>query len=513
VTADENRIEYEQYLSKMTKEAGFAFSGKVFGVFFGFVAQAIIANLLGADILGVFVLAWTVVQAVTLLATLGFENSFIRYISMYVSQDRPGEARSVFFLGTRLALLAAVAGALAVVVLRRPIAIGLFDEPRLESGLLWIALAIIPFTLARIFGGALRALKDVKRFVLGFDVSWRVARLVVFLVLYLLGLKLLGLVGGAIAASVVALIILWRFLRVGFPSLAGDEAVEGGSIPVRSITAYSIAMLADGAMAFAMQHSDRLVLGIFLDSAHVGVYNIAALIASLTTFVLFSFNAIFSSVIADVYHRDRGDLLRSLFRSVTRWVIILTLPVYAWILAAGEATLSVFGSEFIVGYVPLVILATGQLVAAGTGSVGICLAMTGHQKYNVYNTLTMAILSIVLNMILVPRMGIAGAGFATGAAYVFVNIARLVEVRLLLGITPYDGRTLKVIATGAITIGAALLFRRYAALPMNFLWSVVVLIACAVLVGLLTVMMGVRDEDRTVFRMAMNKIIRWRGGA
>ena len=80
--ASASQTEYRQYLSKVTKEAGFAFSGKVFGVLFGFVAQAIIANLLGADLLGVFVLAWTVVQAVTLVATFGYELSFIRYIAM-----------------------------------------------------------------------------------------------------------------------------------------------------------------------------------------------------------------------------------------------------------------------------------------------------------------------------------------------------------------------------------------------------------------------------------------------
>ena len=104
------RDEQKQYLSKVTREAGFAFTGKVFGLLFGFIAQAIFARLLGADMLGVFVLGWTVVSGITILTTLGFEQSFVRFISKYHASGRPREARAVFLLGVRLSVVAAAAG-------------------------------------------------------------------------------------------------------------------------------------------------------------------------------------------------------------------------------------------------------------------------------------------------------------------------------------------------------------------------------------------------------------------
>ena len=413
----------------------------------------------------------------------------------------------------RTTLVASAVGAVVIVLTRGALAEQFFKEPRLEQALLWIALAVIPFTMARVVSGALRALKDIKRFVLGFDVAYRIARLGAFFVLYLLGLKLLGIVGASVVASLVALFVLWRFLQRRGGFLTGPRAVDPAPIATTAVVAYSLAMLADGSMAFAMQHSDRLILGFFLSSADVGIYNIGALIASLMTFVLFSFNAIFSSVIADVYHRDRMELLQSLFRSVTRWVIVLTLPIYRGILAAGEATLGIFGPEFVRGYAPLAILATGQMVAAGTGSVGICLAMTGHQKYNVYNALAMAIVGIALNLFLIPRLGIAGAGIATGVAYVFVNLLRLIEVRLLLGITPYDRSTLRVVATGVIGIAAVLAFRRFVGPPEGPVWSVATFVAGAGLVAAVTAAMGIREEDRFIFATVMKRIGRRKGAS
>lgn len=513
--------EYRTYLTKVTKEAGFAFSGRIFGLLFGFFAQAILANLLGADLLGVFVLAWTVVQGVTILTTLGFEGSLVRYISMYVSQGRLGRARSAFVLGSRISVVISILCAAAVVLFRHEIAYTFFKEPRLERALLWIALAVVPFTMMRLFAGALRGLKDIKRFILGFDVSHRVFRLAAFLILHYMGLKLLGIVGAAIVATTASALVLASFLRRRGPFLFEDRsagtpepgaAVEA-AIPAGEIVIYSSAMLADAAMAFAMQHSDRLILGYFLKSADVAVYNIGALIASLTVFVLFSFNMIFSPVIADVYHRDRVDLLRSLFRSVTRWVIIFTLPMYAWILAAGEATLSVFGEEFVRGYVPLALLATGQMASACTGSVGITLAMTGHQKYNVYNAIAMAVVSIALNTILVPRMGIAGAGIATGTAYFLINLARLIEVRVLLGITPYDRATLKVIPVGVVVLGLAYLSRRLGLVPQGLLPSALAFVVCAAVVAVCVIAVGIKEEDKFVIRTVLARLRRTRMGA
>jgi len=423
--------EQKQYLSKVTKEAG------VFGLLFGFVAQAIFARLLGADILGVFVLGWTIVFGITILTTLGFEYSFVRFISKYHSSGRPREAKAVFLLGLRLSMIAAVAGAVIVILFRTPLAFRVFHEYRLEQVLIWIALAVVPFSLMRILAGALRSLKDIRSFIIGFDVAHRVFRFVIFIALYYMGLRLYGIVGATIGAAFLSAGLLAFFLKRRGPFLF-DKAVVPAPIPRKKIVTYSTAMLADSFVAFAMQHSGRIVLGIYLASADVGVYNIAALMGTLVT-----------------------DLLRPLFGSVTRWTIILSLPIYLWVVVAGETTLGVFGPEFVRGYGALLFLSTGMLIAISTGPVGVALAMTGYQKWNVYNAVALAVISVGLNLVLVPKMGVAGAGLAAGTAQALVKIARLVQVRFLLKISPYDRSTLKVAATVAITLVLAFLTHKY----------------------------------------------------
>jgi O-antigen/teichoic acid export membrane protein len=504
--------EQRQYLSKVTREAGFAFSGKIFGLIFGFVAQATFARLLGADLLGVFVLAWTVVYGVTILTTFGFEYSLVRYIAKYIASGDEAKARAVFRLGMRWSLVLAVVGAVAVVVFRGPLALRVFNDPRLLKALVLISLSVIPYSFMRTLSGALRGVKDIKSVTIGFEASDRVVRFVFFLLFYFLGMRLVGIVLATVVSTTASALILAYFLWRGSPMLFRKAPVEGSEIPRKEIVSYSGAMLADSLVGFSMQHSGRIVLGIFLVAADVGVFNMAALVANIITFVLLSFNMIFSPVIADLYHRDRSDLLQPLFRSVTRWTIILSLPVFLWIVVAGKTTLGVFGPEFVVGYDALVLFSIGLMISVVTGPVGVALAMTGYQKWNVLNAVVTAIVGVVLTVVLVPRMGIAGAGLAAGASNGLVKVARLFQVRYLLKLTPYDRSTLKVVVTVVVTTALAFLARRFAPLPPGIEWSALAMVVSAGVVTLMTIVMGIEAEDRLVLGTVLRKFRRVTGG-
>ena len=148
--------EYRSYLTTATKEAGFTFAGRLIGLAFGFVVQAIVARLLGADALGVFVLGWVIVMGLGILTTFGFEGSFCSYIAMYVAQGREDRARAILSYGVRFGLFASIAAAVWLLLLRRPLSIAVFREARLEPVLLFISLSIIPYTLSSIYAAALR---------------------------------------------------------------------------------------------------------------------------------------------------------------------------------------------------------------------------------------------------------------------------------------------------------------------------------------------------------------------
>jgi O-antigen/teichoic acid export membrane protein len=96
--------------------------------------------------------------------------------------------------------------------------------------------------------------------------------------------------------------------------------------------------------------------------------------------------------------------------------------------------LNLFGENYLSGRSALFILCVGQLVNAATGSVGVLLNMTGHERAMVISVGMSAGLNICLNIFLIPRWGIDGAAVATIISLTFVNLVKVRWAYRYLGI-------------------------------------------------------------------------------
>ncbi|MCK4511786.1 hypothetical protein KAW64_08610, partial [bacterium] len=63
------------------------------------------------------------------------------------------------------------------------------------------------------------------------------------------------------------------------------------------------------------------------------------------------------------------------------------------------------------------------------------------------------------------------------------------------------------------TVAMAVLTRTYLVVPPDLVWSILVMVASLAAVAILTVAMGVTEEDKLVLRTVLRKVRRSRGGA
>jgi O-antigen/teichoic acid export membrane protein len=81
----------------------------------------------------------------------------------------------------------------------------------------------------------------------------------------------------------------------------------------------------------------------------------------------------------------------------------------------------VYGKPFAGAYVPLIILALGQLFNSATGPVGSLLVMTGQEWWSMTAVLAALAVSIPAYLLLVTRFGAVGAASAAAAGIVVMN--------------------------------------------------------------------------------------------
>ncbi|MCX7847292.1 MAG: polysaccharide biosynthesis C-terminal domain-containing protein, partial [bacterium] len=81
-------------------------------------------------------------------------------------------------------------------------------------------------------------------------------------------------------------------------------------------------------------------------------------------------------------------------------------------------------------------LCCGQVVNACAGSVALLLTTTGHESEALKGVTLGAVINVIGNAILIPRLGITGAAIGTAVSTVVWNVALAVYVYKRLGINP-----------------------------------------------------------------------------
>src|SRR6202035_1866267 len=123
-------------------------------------------------------------------------------------------------------------------------------------------------------------------------------------------------------------------------------------------------------------------------------------------------------------------------QTLTKWILGLTFPLALVIIVFAVPLMRIFGPDFVVGWPVLVIGAIGQLVNCGVGSVGYLLLMAGNQRRLIRAQFVVVGIAVLVNITLIPTLGIVGAALAAAGANVAGNLWNLVQVRKALQIFP-----------------------------------------------------------------------------
>jgi O-antigen/teichoic acid export membrane protein len=173
------------------------------------------------------------------------------------------------------------------------------------------------------------------------------------------------------------------------------------------------------------------------------------------------------------------------YQATTCWMVGLNWPIYLVLLADGPALLRVFGRGFGEGEVALVILAATMLLATAVGPVDVVLLMGGRSSWNLLNTVLALAANLLLNLLLTPRLGLAGAALAFAGGILVNNLLPLVQVWRLLRLHPFGRGTLLAAAAAAACFGVVGLAVRALAGPSVPVFLASALLACALYAALL----------------------------
>lgn len=415
--------------------SGSVVNGLVSGA--GFVlwlaSSALLARISGTQEYGVFVIAFTWLTILALVAGLGVDQTLLRLVAAYRVREAFGALAGLLAWGQRLVWLSGTGAALVTAL-----AVWLAGD-RLDPGLqrtLWLVCLALP--LAGQINLRLQALRSLRRYALGLIPEKLFKPLIFMGAIWMLHHSGIA-VGGAQAmtalliATLLSLLLLSHWLRIGLPPETFTAVPERNH---REWLRLSLPLLVVSGMNMLLSNTDIVMLGIFAGAREAGIYSAASRIANVIAFGLVMVNSIAAPLFSELHAANKLGGLQRLISFAAAGTTLLVLLAGAAISLFGRELLQLFGPEFAAGYHALLVLCVGQLVNAWCGSVGYLLSMTGHQNTAARILTLSAVINIVGNAMLIPRYGIVGAAITTAATTMIWNLAMVVEVRRRLDLHP-----------------------------------------------------------------------------
>ena len=393
---------------------------RMLGVGLLFGLHVLLGNVLGPEQYGLYSFALSIAGVLLTVGGLGLPKALLRYIGQYKEQGRRSELKGALRQLPVLALLSA--GLISALML---VSVGPFVGIKswaigVEYAAFLLPVFVVEQIRRSIYKGFARPLSSV--------LPDEVLRpLILGSCVWLVGVNdgvgvLHWYIGITIGMASIFLVWIYSAERGALSSCVATYRTRewiGTALP-----------LAVGGIGFlVMNRTDVIMLGLLADMPVVGVYAAANRVAALLQIVLSTSAVVVVPMITAAYHGGRLHEFTQLLSDARKWIVSLTLPAFAIMLAVPGFLLGMFGEEYVEGSGILRILAAGQFVNAVAGPLGLALSMSGGQKVLAIVMICAAALNIVLNAIAIPIWGATGAASVTMLCLVITNAALYVIIR------------------------------------------------------------------------------------
>lgn len=428
------RIFESDDLSGFVKRSGLSAGISVAGTSLAFVLQVVLARVLVHEEFGIYVymLAW--INLAGLVAKFGFDVSALKYLpayhhngdaSLFLGFVRFGRwsvlaislVCALLFLGGAFFLGGYVADNMVAALFVAPLLLPVNALIQIESAYLF---ALREIVVSRAPVQVLRPLILSAILIAGyFLASYRPSAEVALLMTFGVGLV------------IYAVLFVFSHIAISNKVAAGARRYDAR---IWMASSFSMAFVTSANMFLAQ--ADLIIVGLMLGTDAAGIYAVASRVATFVMFPLNTVNMVVAPTISTKLAQGDVNGLRRIIKLGAWFSVMATVPLCLVLVVAGEFVLRLFGPHFVEGATVLSLLAISRVVNGLTAMSGYLMSMSGHEKELARALGYSAIANVVLNVALIPVLGMAGAAVATIVASAWWGVAMSIRARAVTGVNP-----------------------------------------------------------------------------
>lgn len=360
----------------------------------GFLSTMYFAQTVGAGILGSYFLFLAYYGIIGMVTDGGFGGAAVKRISEGEESDA---YFSAYFV---LRLVFTITGILILLMLKD------YFASLDDSGMfVWLLIALLVSMIAGPIssGVAGKGKMGIRNSCEGIN---NILRVIFQVPAIYLGYETAGLAGGMVAGIIGAAIIEFRFFDLQFARFKWDH--------IKSLFIFSFWLFLTSGGVLVFSQADTVLIGYFMNTEDVGIYRV---VLQFTAIAAFSSNALRMTLWPKISQWSKTNETNLIEESLSRAIsysLILAVPVFVGGLLLGDRLLdSFYGPEFAQGYDTLIILLVVQVVNIFQYFFTMYLDALDHPQESFKVTAVGVGANVLLNILLIPLIGISGAAIAT----------------------------------------------------------------------------------------------------
>ena len=335
-----------------------------------------------------------------------FLDNGIRQEVSKLSSHYPESAKHFLVKGIFVQLLIAGLLGLLIIIFAKDIS-SLLNDKRLTNLLYLCGIIVVVQGLSFVFQGPLNGIKKFRE-ENSILIFYALLKPILAILLVYLGFEVMGALTGFLIASIAA-VILGIVLTRNLGNKKYD-AIKVGNILKSSIPI----MVIFGGITIIMNFDLLSVKHFMPEGEFSGYYTSAAAISKLSYWFLFAFGSVLLPFVSSSFHKDDIKQTRKYINEIIRYSLLIVLPVvFLFSFYADNAVCLIYGT----GYQPAGNVL--KILIFGLANLGLISILShimigiNQETLMIGYSLTGIVTAIVLNIILVPRIGMIGGAIST----------------------------------------------------------------------------------------------------
>lgn len=224
---------------------------------------------------------------------------------------------------------------------------------------------------------------------------------------------------------------------------------------LRDILIYGLLIILGGSASVILLEIDRFMINQFIAIENVAYYSVAVFIATVISVPSRAMHQITYPLTAQILNAKDTLALATLYQRTSLTLFIVSGLIFILIILNLEDLYLMIPMAYRGGFTVVLLIGLAKVYDATLGNNNAILYNSDYYKTVLLLGVLLAIMTIIFNLLFIPRFGLNGAALATFISILIYNTLKLVYVKQKFAISPFSKATLKVIV---LLLAISLLF-------------------------------------------------------